>query len=128
MATRLMLAATLLVGGVILDGIFARYYFYANWIRLQTAADAAAIAGANYLPAHPRRALAVAREYAELNGVRSSEIVMARVSPDDREISLRVKRSIPFYLAGAPAQAVSARATAAVRPFGSAPRLPNVQA
>ncbi len=115
-AARLLLLATLIGGGAIVDGAAARYYFYSNWIRLQTAADAAAVAGANYLPANPARALAVAREYAELNGVRASEIVAERVSRNDREISLRVTRTVPFYLAGAPTRAINARASATLQP------------
>lgn len=115
-AARLLLLATLIGGGVIVDGAVSRYYFYSNWIRLQTAADAAAVAGSNYLPANPTRALAVAREYAELNGVRANEIVAERVSRNDREISLHVMRTVPFYLTGAPTRAVNARASAVLQP------------
>ncbi len=100
-AARLLLAATIVAGAVILDGVAERYYFYSNWIELQNAAYSATVAGSAYLPSHPARALAVTRKYAELNGVRSSEIVIARIARDHRKIILKVKRTIPFYLDGA---------------------------
>ena len=101
LAARLLLAGTIITGAVILDGVAERYYFYSNWIELQNAAYSATVAGSTYLPSHPRRALAVARKYAELNGVRANEIVTAQVAHGNRTIILRVKRAIPFYLDGA---------------------------
>ncbi len=101
LAARLLLVSTIMAGAVILDGVAERYYFYSNWIEMQNAVYSATIAGSTYLPSHPRRALAVARKYAELNGVRANEIVTAQVAHGNRTITLMVKRSIPFYLDGA---------------------------
>jgi hypothetical protein len=101
LAAHLLLAGTIIAGAMILDSVVERYYFYSNWIALQNAAYSATIAGSTYLPSDPRRALAVAREYAELNGVRANEIVAARVAHGNRTIILTVKRAIPFYLDGA---------------------------
>jgi len=95
-----LLTVTLLAGAVIIDGVIERIYFYSNWIRLENAADAAAMAGSSYLPANPAMALKAAHEYAVLNGVRPGEIVSAKVSPDDSAITIQLSRRIPFYLSG----------------------------
>ena len=100
-ATALTTIITLLTAVVIIDGVFARFYFYSNWIRIQTAADAGVTAGSNFLPGNPAEAIATARAYAELNGVRPDEIVSAAVSRDDSAITLHVQRGLPFYLSGA---------------------------
>ncbi len=91
----------MVAGAVIIDGVFARIYFYSNWIRLENAADAAATAGSLYLPANPAMALKTAHEYAALNGVRPDEIVSATIAPDDSAITIRLRRTMPFYLSGA---------------------------
>jgi len=94
------LVVTMLAGIVIADGVYASYFFYMNWSRLQGAADAAADAGVNFLPRDRERALSTAKAYAEMNGVRQSEIVSASVSADHRGITIRLARAIPFYLRG----------------------------
>lgn len=99
-AAAALLTVTLLAGAVIIDGVIERIYFYSNWIRLENAADAAAMAGSSYLPANPAMALKAVREYAVLNGVRPGEIVSTKVSPDDSAITIRLSRKIPFYLSG----------------------------
>lgn len=100
-ATSALLALTLLGGGVIIDGVAARYYFYSNWIRLDNAAEAAATAGSAFLPANPAMALKIAHQYASLNGVRPEEIVSATITSDDSAITVRLRRALPFYLSGA---------------------------
>jgi hypothetical protein len=95
-----LLALTVVAGAVIIDGVFAQFYFYSNWIRLENAADAAATAGAVYLPANPAMALKTAHEYASLNGMRPNEIVSATVAPDDSAITVRLTRAMPFYFCG----------------------------
>jgi hypothetical protein len=99
-ATAVLLTVTLLAGAVIIDSVIERIYFYSNWIRLENAAGAAAMAGSSYLPANPAMALKAARKYAVLNGVRPGEIVSAKVSPDDSAITIKLSRRIPFYLSG----------------------------
>jgi hypothetical protein len=132
LAAHLLLAGTIIAGAVILDGVAERYYFYSNWIKLQNAAYSATIAGSTYLPSHPRRALAVAREYAELNGVRANEIVTARVAHGNRTIILKVKRAIPFYLdgavVGATTRSISATAASPPPPPQSMPARRGIQA
>jgi hypothetical protein len=100
-ATSALLALTVVAGAVIIDGVFARLYFYSNWIRLENAAAAAATAGSAYLPTNPAMALKTAHEYASLNGVRPNEIVSATIAPDASAITIRLKRPMPFYLSGA---------------------------
>ena len=94
------LIVTVLAGIVITDGVYASYFFYVNWSRLQGAADAAAHAGVKFLPGDRERALRTAEAYAEMNGVGRGEIVSASVSADDREITIKLTRAIPFYLHG----------------------------
>jgi len=94
------LVVTVLAGVVITDGVYASYFFYVNWSRLQGAADAAAHAGVNFLPRDRERALNTAKAYAEMNGVGRGEIVSASVSSDDRAITIKLARAIPFYLRG----------------------------
>jgi hypothetical protein len=94
------LIVTVLAGIVITDGIYASYFFYVNWSRLQGAADAAAHAGVKFLPGDRERALRTAEAYAEMNGVGRGEIVSASVSADDRAITIKLARAIPFYLRG----------------------------
>jgi hypothetical protein len=97
----MLLALTVVAASIIIDGIAARYYFYSNWIRLENAAEAAATAGSLYLPKNPAMALKTAHEYASLNGVHPEEIVSTTIAPDDSAITIRLRRSMPFYLSGA---------------------------
>jgi hypothetical protein len=92
------LVVTVLAGVVITDGVYTSYFFYVNWSRLQGAADAAADAGVKFLPRDRGRALSTAKAYAEMNGVGRDEIVS--VSADDRAITIKLVRAIPFYLRG----------------------------
>jgi hypothetical protein len=94
------LLVTVLAGIVITDGVYASYFFYLNWSRLQGAADVAAHAGVKFLPRDRERALSTAKAYAEMNGVGRGEIVSASVSADDRAITIKLARAIPFYLRG----------------------------
>jgi hypothetical protein len=90
----------MVAAAVIIDGIAARYYFYSNWIRLENAAGAATAAGSVFLPAYPTMALKTAYKFASLNGVHPEEIVSATVAPDDSAITIRLRRTLPFYLSG----------------------------
>ena len=94
------LVVTVLAGVVITDGAYTSYFFYVNWSRLQGAADEAAHAGVKFLPRDRGRALSTAKAYAEMNGVGRGEIVSESVSADDRAITIKLERTIPFYLRG----------------------------
>lgn len=100
-ATSALLVVTLVAGALIIDAVYARIYFYSNWIRLENAAEAATTAGSRFLPGNPAKALRTAERYASLNGVLPSEIASATVAPDDSTITIRLVRPIPFFLSGA---------------------------
>jgi len=75
--------------------------FYFNWVQLQKAADAAALAGANYLPDNPSTAQQAATQLAKSNGVQSAEILSTSVAADNLSISVRLQRTVPYYFARA---------------------------
>jgi Putative Flp pilus-assembly TadE/G-like len=91
---------------------------YYNWALLQKAADAAALAGASYLPYDPVDAQSQAVAFAEQNGIQPSEIVSTNLAPDDLSITVQLKRTVPFYFArvlGLVSGPVSASGTAGVQ-------------
>ena len=91
----LMLPA--LLGAVALGTDVAVFYF--NWGQLQKAADSAALAGANYLPDNPAQAATTANQLAQNNGVAASEIISTSVTADNLSISIKLQRTVPYYLA-----------------------------
>ena len=75
--------------------------FYFNWVQLQKAADSAVLAGANYLPDNPTQAQTTANTLAQNNGVKASEIVSTIVAADNLSISIKLTRTVPYFLARA---------------------------
>lgn len=73
--------------------------FHFNWVQLQKAADAAALAGANYLPDNPAQAIATANQLAQNNGIKAGEIISTVVAPDNLSVSVSLRRTVPYYLA-----------------------------
>src|SRR5579875_182148 len=69
------LALPVLIGSIGLGADVAALYF--NWVEMQKAADAAAIAGANYLPGDPAQAQSVADSYARVLGLTNANIKAA---------------------------------------------------
>lgn len=105
----------LFLGSMALGTDLAVFYF--EWAALQKAADAAALAGAGYLPGNPQRASATATKYAKLNGMASSEITSVAVGEDDTTMTVSLSRSVPFCfgkILGFTQSPVSVSATAAV--------------
>lgn len=95
---------------------------YSNRVRLSNAADAAALAGAQELPANPALAWATAEEYAEKNGVKPEEL-QVEVAPDSRSITVTPRRAVGFFFArvlGISSGEVEATATATVAPLAGA--------
>jgi putative Flp pilus-assembly TadE/G-like protein len=94
--------------------------FYFNWMRLQKAADSAAIAGAIHLTGIPSstdnsQVIGAANQYAQLNGVKSGEIVSTTVASDAKSVTIQLQRTVPYVFArvlGLSQGAVAARATA----------------
>jgi len=73
--------------------------FYINWLQLQKAADAAVLAGANFLPDDPAEANTTATHFAESNGIKASEIVSTTFGANDLSITMKVQRTVPYYFA-----------------------------
>ena len=86
-----------LLGAVALGTDVSVFYF--NWVQLQKAADSAALAGANYLPDNPSQAQAAATQFAESNGIKASEIVSTTLGANDLSISIKLQRTVPYYVA-----------------------------
>ena len=106
-----------LVGAIALGTDIAVHYY--NWVQLQKAADSGVLAGANSLPDNPTQAIAIAKQFAQLNGVVAAEITSTSVTPDNLSISMRVQRTVPYYFArvlGLNNGTMAAAATAAPQP------------
>jgi Flp pilus assembly protein TadG len=72
---------------------------YMNWMRLQKATDASALAGANYLPNDPGTAKSTAKTYALANGVTSAEWITPTITPNNLQITVGAQRAVPYYFA-----------------------------
>jgi Flp pilus assembly protein TadG len=117
--------------------------FYFNWMQLQKAADAAALAGANQLTAVPdpsgtvaANAVSTAEGYACLNGINDpnntnpticpnpvqnasyvDQVASTNVDPNDTQLSIKLTRQVPYFFArvlGLNSGSVAAAATAQV--------------
>ena len=73
--------------------------FYFNWVQLQKAADAAVLAGANYLPDNPSTAQNTATQLAETNGIKAAEILATSIGANNLSISIQLRRTVPYYFA-----------------------------
>jgi Flp pilus assembly protein TadG len=97
--------------------------FYWTWSRMQSAADAAVLAGAASLPDSPTLATAATIAYAEANGMAASEIATPVVSADALSISITLTRPVPYYFGrvlGLVNSPVITKATANLQTSGSA--------
>jgi hypothetical protein len=116
LAALTVLVVTTLIAALIVHSISADVYYNLNLLRLQTAADLAVRAGAEYLPADPRTAIQVAAEYAERNGVAFNEIVLVAIDSDKRTLRIRLNRKIPIYISffavGLPHRHIAVRSSA----------------
>jgi hypothetical protein len=111
------LALPVLIASLALGADVAALYF--NWVQLQKAADAAALAGANYLPGDPAQAQTVAKSNAAVNGIAAGEIVSTQVAPDDLSITITLRRNVVEQFArmvGIQNANVSTAATAGLQP------------
>lgn len=68
-----------------------------TWARMQSAADAAVLAGASNLPTSPSRAIATATAYAQTDGMLASEVSTPTVAADNLSMSITLSRSVPYY-------------------------------
>jgi hypothetical protein len=121
-AVALILVMTVVLGAIGLGADMAVLYF--NWVILQKAVDAAALAGAGYLESDSTvvpQAISAAVTYAENNGIKSSELVtdgsgnQAYVPSPYTTITVTARRTVPyafFKLIGLSNGTVAATATA----------------
>jgi hypothetical protein len=89
---------------------------YWNWLSMQKAVDAAALAGANYLPEDPTTASSQAVNYGELNGLTAAEIGSPSIAANLSSITVNAARNVPYYFGrvlGLTQQLVQVSATAA---------------
>ncbi len=116
------IALVALLGAVALCTDVAVLYF--NWGQLQKAADAAAVAGAHYLPNQAGQggeAYNTAFAYAAKNGVPSSQVVSVTFGANNTQITVKLQRSVNLIFArvlnflNAP---VTVQATAEIQPAG----------
>ena len=85
---------------------------YINRVRIQTAIDAAALAGANWLPDYQTQAISTARSYAITNGIKSSEIQSITVATNQKSLTVIVSRDVPCYFCLAMGEGTAYAATA----------------
>jgi Flp pilus assembly protein TadG len=114
---------------VVLLGAFALCtdvaVLYLYWMQAQKAADASALAGASYLPLTPSTATTIASSYAQLNGMRLSEVTSNQVSADGKSLTVSITRAVPSYFGqlfgfGDRRVSTTATATATAMTVGSA--------
>jgi hypothetical protein len=116
-AVILAIALPALIGAIALTTDVA--VLYMNWSALQRSADAAVLAGANYLPDDVADAKNTATQYVKNNGVLASEIVgTPTISADSLSITVNLSRTVPYIIAkslGLTTGIVKVSATAALR-------------
>jgi Flp pilus assembly protein TadG len=99
------LAAVTLCGVMALGADVGVLYY--NWVQLQKAADAAALAGAQVLgqdPNDPTSATATlatttAQTYATNNGISANDTVTAAPQSSNREMAVAIQRTVPYSFA-----------------------------
>ncbi|MDO8433444.1 MAG: pilus assembly protein TadG-related protein [Candidatus Binatus sp.] len=89
-------AMTALLGAIALSTDVGVMYY--NWASMQRAVDAAALAGANYLPEDTSNATAQATNYSTINGLAPAEIATSFNSPTNDTITVTASRTVPYYL------------------------------
>jgi len=122
-AVVMMLVMPVLLGVIGLGADMAVLYY--NWVTLQKAADAAALAGASQLTGDPTTTtnstvVSTGTQYAQYNGItHSSDSILVSPANDDKSVSVYLSRQVPYYflqLVGLKSGKVAAKATAGVLP------------
>src|SRR5690242_4247200 len=103
--------------------------FYFNWSQLRKEADAAALAGANYLPNDTSQATTTPAQYVALNGNAGDAILQNAIGSlgfngmANSSLTVQLSRTVPFYFGrvfGLLPSPVVVLATAAVEPLSGA--------
>lgn len=105
MAVVFAVAAVTLCGVMALGADVGVLYY--NWVQLQKAADAAALAGAQILgqdpndptPATSTLATTTAQTYATNNGVSTNDVVTATPQSGNTQMAVSIKRTVPYSFA-----------------------------
>ena len=122
-AVVMMVALPALLGVIGLGADMSVLYY--NWVVLQKAADAAALASASQLTGDPAtttnsQVVSVGTRYAKVDGVsRASDTIQVTPAGDDKSVSVSVSREVPYYflqLVGLKSGKVAAKATAGIQP------------
>ncbi len=77
--------------------------FYFNWAQLRKEVDAAALAGANYLPDNPTMATSTAATWVQTNGQPSDQILQNSTGTQGynqqqySSLTVKVQRTVPYY-------------------------------
>jgi hypothetical protein len=122
-AVIMTLCLPVLIGIIGFGADFGVLYF--NWVQLQKAADAAALAGASQLTGDTATTtnssvVNTGTQYAHLNGVtQSADTILVSPANDDKSVSVYVSRQVPYYfleVLGLKKGKVTAKATAGILP------------
>lgn len=122
-AVVMMLVMPVLLGAMGLGADMAVLYY--NWVTLQKAADAAALAGASQLTGDPTTTtnstvVSTGTQYAKVDGItHASDTILVSPASDDKSVSVYLSRQVPYYflqLIGLKSGKVTAKATAGVLP------------
>jgi hypothetical protein len=97
--TLIALATIILPGALIMQTIVARAYYDLNSRSLQLVASMAVSAGSVYLPRDPRAAVLIADAYVQDHGVAPAEIICTELSSDNDELTIKLDRKVPKYVA-----------------------------
>jgi hypothetical protein len=94
----IVVAASVLLGGLTMHTIAARAYYNMNSKNLQLVASTAVRAGIQYLPVDRLAAIRSAYRFVKVFGVRSDEITSIDVSDDNNTLTISLSREVPEYL------------------------------
>jgi Putative Tad-like Flp pilus-assembly len=103
--------------------------FYFNWAQLRKEVDAAALAGASYLPANPTTATSTATTWVGINGKPNDQIIENSIGSlgvnnlPNSSITVSVRRTVPYYFArvvGLVSAPITVTATAGAEPISGA--------
>ena len=122
-AVTLIIVMTTLLGAIGLGADLSVLYY--NWVILQKAADASALAGASKLTGDTATTsnsavVSTGTTYAHTNGIgRATDTILVSPAADDKSVSVYLSRQVPYFflqLVGVKSGKVTAKATAGVQP------------
>ncbi|MDR3560318.1 MAG: pilus assembly protein TadG-related protein [Negativicutes bacterium] len=91
----ILLPCLLIVTGLVID----IGYHFVEKAKLQNMVDAAALAGAHFLPLSPQQAIRAGRDYAVRNGLRGSDKITMLLDDGHTVLQVAVTRTVPAFFA-----------------------------